>query len=73
MPIRPTSGTETRDQDGSEPKCATNVSLNSRLFAEARARRWLDENLAALQSEVDPIDGTTGTGFLVGSSAVPIC
>jgi hypothetical protein len=23
--------------------------------------------------EVDPIDGTTGTGFLVGSSAVPIC
>jgi antitoxin CcdA len=24
--------------------------LNSRLFAEARARRWLDENLAALQS-----------------------
>jgi post-segregation antitoxin (ccd killing protein) len=50
MPIRPTSGTETRDQDGSEPKCATNVSLKSRLYAEARARRWLDENLAALQS-----------------------
>jgi hypothetical protein len=24
-------------------------------------------------AEVDPIDGTTGTGFLVGSSAVPIC
>jgi post-segregation antitoxin (ccd killing protein) len=50
MPIRPTSGTEARDQDGSGPKRATNVSLNSRLFAEARARRWLDENLAALQS-----------------------
>jgi len=23
--------------------------------------------------EVDPIGGTTGTGFLVGSLAVPIC
>jgi hypothetical protein len=24
------------------------------------------------QGEVDPLGGTTGTGFLVGSSAVPI-
>jgi hypothetical protein len=24
-------------------------------------------------NEVDPIGGTTGTGFLVGSAAAPIC
>ena len=30
-------------------------------------------NYTAARTEVDPLGGTTGTGFLVGSAAVPIC
>jgi len=29
-------------------------------------------SVASVRDEVDPRGGTTGTGFLVGSSAVPI-
>src|SRR5258708_23870557 len=43
------------------------------LWQLASPSRWLHLlPCVRRDGEVDPIDGTTGTGFLVGSSAVPI-